>query len=1110
MKTVIVKSFATLLGILLIVGIVPMRISASSAVELAAQINAIDGLFADAGAGVVTVTGTNENITTPLALNIDTGVTVNWEAVYTGSVSPATASMVTISGSGTFNVRFTGLIVNTGTGNTLNITGSGTTVAVYNSGSIQSSRSGSAILISANNVEIDVARLGTVISLDGNANAAIQIGGGSAVTGNVVNVNGGSVISIGPGFAINDGAGTALLNNNTSISITSGIISAGGNSAIHSTGINSKVVVTGGILSNAAGNNLNPVIDMGGDMGGASAYNITISGTAIVQSTSTNGYTLQTKGNVLIQDNAHIAAINGRAINLVGMDSVARIEGGLVETIGSGTAGSGTAISTATTNLDTVVRASIEVVGGTVTSVNGSAIAATGAASKVTVGGDAVVSTQSSVNHAINATGSGVTISIGENAEVSAITTDAVHTVATTSNAVTVSGNAKISSHTGRAIYSGGAASGVIVNGTCQIWVWNTGNAIYCRTGTVTLTNGFVFAYGTVATGTSNVVNAATINKPPGSVAMLVTWIKRPGSEPWIYRQGFYTDLDVDTENFGTLRWENDPVLGGGISYGYYYSPNLNSGFFPIYEVSVYRDFGLIFNSATGQMTQNVDGTGNLAYPNLTPFTEGWQFTWDAIQPSLGDPFTLVLNGFSWVTDLVLSASAAPTIPPAVPAALTIVGDTTIVINGDSRFESTNPDGGAGIRFGQSTGPGNESVVIDGSATLTAVGRNSPGVGIDIRTGTLTICEGTFIAQAGRAIDWVGSDPEPPGRIYPDPHTGDYIWTFSKNFDGTGGTTGFGEDDPFQLYSSDKFVMLKTVTPINLTGAVQQGGISRVADTVAIRLSFDTDVYGLTSDDIEIINSSGEAVKGIVSPTLDPKVWILTLNRVDAEGTVRVQISRHFENYLVEVRERSVQIYKAEVTRYSINLTNTVAAGGDTNKLFEFEIIFFSDPYKPQPISFANNQLDVNAFFVTYSNPTPIPSDRITGPYNTVLLLKHNESVIIHNFPPGDYMIYEHANDGFITAFNINDRGYFTAPDGKSSVFTVGSDIVIESFNSITRETPGEPERPFDPDDPEDRGTTENEKSPQTGDYRSIALPITILILGILCIVGGIKVRTGV
>jgi len=1086
MKANFNKFLAVLIVSVMVFTIVPIRARAATT-ELAAQINAISGLFADATGSNVTVTGTNESITSSLLLNIPSGISVNWEATYTGAVSPASASMITVGGSGTFNVRNYGTVENIGTGNTLNITGSGTTVRVYNEGTVQSARSGSAILISANNVEVDIGRMGSVISLDGNANAAIQIGGGAATLGTVVNINNGSVISIGTGFAINDGAGTALLDNDTTISVTGGVVTAGGNSAIHSTGIRSAVTVTGGVISNAAGNNLNPAIDMQGDMTGVSptpAYNITIGGSAIVQSTSLNGYAVQTKGSVLVQENALVAAINGRAINLVGLDSVARIEGGAVETIGSGSAGSGSAISTATTNLETVVRASVEVTGGNVSSVNGSAITVTGAGSKVTVSGNAVVSTTSSVNHAINATGTGATIEINGDAVVSATATDAVHTTAATTNAVTVGDSAMVSSGNGRAVYSGGAGSGVIINDTCRVWVWNTGNAIYCRNGTVTVNSGFVFAYGV---DTGNVINAATINTVPGS-ALIVAWNKRQDPVNWRYywgSMGTYNDIHVSYMP-DTMRviWDNEPVSGSALSY----SIGANEYFFPIPEVSVYRRFGLIFDSSTGFMYRNIDGTGDLSTNTVRFYTDDY-VAWESEQIAPAGPYKLIFleHGFSWITDT--------TDTYVVLAALTIVGSTEIEIRGDSRFESIHPSG-TGIKFDESSAPDIQNVTFSGSSTLTAVGSNSPGIGLDVRNGMLTMDGSTFIAQGGRAINWEGS---PTGRVIRGPSINDYVWRYSKNHDGSDSDFGYGLTNPFEYFETDKYVMFRPVQRVNLRSAVQLGGISHVADSVAIVLTFSSPVSGLTADDIEITDGSGQAVKGILSGS--GNTWILTLNRVDAEGTINVRVNQFVDEFYIEENERdNVQIYKAETEEYHIILTKTVQPGGDFNQLFEFEVFSTDDP-RSLSVPLIANPDDTYPVYVTFKDGSPLPAERITGAGNNILLIKHNEAVMIHELPVGNYYVREHANQGLISAFNINSEGWFTAPDGSSREFMLTSDIVVDCFNSIVPEVPGEPERPFDPENPEVPPDI-REESPPTGVSRNTVFPAVMLIFALVAFTG--------
>jgi len=1029
--------------------------------------------------------------------------------------------MMTISGSGTFNVRNNGFISNIGTGNTLNITGAGTVIELNTGGTVQSARSGNAIYITTDNVEINAGTAGSIISLDGNANAAIQIGGGSDTLGTVINVNGGSVISIGSGFAINDGAGTALTNNNTRISVTGGVVTAGGNSAIHSTGIRSTAVISGGVISNAAGNNINPAIDMVGDMTGvvpSPAYNITVNGTAVVQSSSVNGYALQTKGNVLVQGNSLITANNGRAINLVGMDSTALIQGGVVETTGNGTA-----LSTATTNVETVVRASIEMTGGIVRSANGIAINATGADSKVTVSGG-TVSTMSSSNHAINATGSGVAISINGTAEVSATAGDAIRTTATLADAVSVSGRAKVSSLTGRAIQANSAGAGVTISGTSQVFVLNDGNAVRCTGGNVTLTGGFVFAYGANAL---NVINSPAIGTP-GSLGLVVTWNRAAGNRIYMQGDSISANPDLDIRISGSnshFWWYNHPTMGGGINYAY----GANVGFFPIDEVTICAEYGLIFVSANGRVYRNVDNNivldaGGLPMaPNNIEFfsyKEGAVFP-----PNLprwgGSPGELRLYGFSWATNTSTIAIGTPL------DALTIIGDTNIVVTGESTFEAANPSA-VGVRFWS----GNENVRVTGTETFKAAGSSwAPGTGIDINDGTLTFAGGTFIAQASRAVDWL--DPS-TNRIIADPSIFDYSWTFGRNYDGSGGITGYGAETPFELYTTDSFVRFKTVTPVNLISATQLGGISHIADSVAIELTFGSPVSGLTVDDITITNNGTvNAEKGAL--TGSGTTWVLTLNSVGAEGTVGILVSAHIDDYFIAGNVISgIEVYKADPNQFDLFLGHTVDIGGDYAMLFEFEILIADDPRAPRAIKLTTNPDDEEAYLVTYRNDTPLPADRIIGDNNNVLKLKHNEVVKIHFFSEGYFIVQEHINVGFITAYKMEGEDWYTAPDGLSKRFRLDTDTIIYCFNSLVPETPGAPARPVAPADPADPvnprypygpdnpgfptnpinpntpGVTPtpippppqlppvlNTRSPQTGTDHNFTMPVILLILAI-------------
>ncbi|MCL1808819.1 MAG: S-layer homology domain-containing protein [Clostridiales bacterium] len=338
----------------------------ATASELEAQINAVSGLTASVSGSTVTVNGSAHR-TTNLNLNINSGVTVNWNAVLTGNAT-ANDYLLTLSGNGTFTIGLGGSItVSSGAGGTVYISG-GVTLNVAG-GSIESPGAGSAVTIAA----------------------------GTAGVG--INISGGSISSVPNGYAINDGSGMTASSNNTIINVSAGLVEAGSACAIRSTGIASVVTISGGEVRNSAASNTNSVIYMNyAPAPNNNLDNIVVSG-GIVRTTNpgNQSYVLQTSQNIRILG-GEVLSIAGRTINLVGEFSTATVTGGRVCT------DSGTAISTATTTLDDVTYASIVISGGTVEALStGTALRITGYGSTVAVSGDAKVLAKSGL--AIDASG---------------------------------------------------------------------------------------------------------------------------------------------------------------------------------------------------------------------------------------------------------------------------------------------------------------------------------------------------------------------------------------------------------------------------------------------------------------------------------------------------------------------------------------------------------------------------------------------------------------------------------------------------------------------------------------------------------------------------------
>ena len=512
--------------------------AAMDAPALAAHINNIAGLSAlQSGSDVIVTSVSTVSFAATLSLNIDSGVTVKWQANIT---SPLNAYLFDISGGGEFEVSNCSILsTGTRTSGAIRVSGAAT-ITIGSSGSVIAERIGNPMLINAGGVTINVEAGGVVRSLSNNSNAAIQISGNTqaAVQEVTINVNGGSVISDTNGNAINDGAGTSPIDGNkTIITVSGGVVTAGGNSAIHATGTHSTVTVTGGVVSNAAGNNFNPSIDMIGDLFGASGPNVTVSGAGVVQSTSVNGYTIQTRGNVLVEGSALVSAINGRAINLVGMSSVATVTGGIVETV------NGTAVSTATTNPEQVENASITISGGIVQATGtGTAVRVTGKNGNVSItGGD------------VKAMGTGIVVQAsGEN------------------NTVSISGGKVQAEGTGTSVRVSGALSTVDISGG---WVTAKNGYAVDVSGALSaeISNGFVFAWGN---STSKVVTPIT-KLDLTFVGMIVAWNTTDGTGT--YYEDSSTDLTIMPAETATAEWKE-----GSPANGIEYLQGGNSGFFPL------------------------------------------------------------------------------------------------------------------------------------------------------------------------------------------------------------------------------------------------------------------------------------------------------------------------------------------------------------------------------------------------------------------------------------------------------------------------------------------------------------------------------------------------
>jgi len=687
----------------------------STTIDLSTQpISAIQSALSNAVSGdIITVTG-SATASTGYAFSINAGVTVNWQAKLSGAVSPSTAFMIILNGSGTFNVGNGGSINNTGTGGTINAIGAGMTLNIQSNGEVLAERSGSAINIAASNVTLNVNNTGNIT----NTGTTSAVNVMTQLTNVQINVNSGSISSAPTGNAINDSGG------DTHITVTNGgVITAGAARAIWSQGMDSlsTVLVDGGVVINAAGNNLNPAIDMSGVQGNllGGNLNVVVKGAGVVRSTSSTGFALQTRGNVLVYENAQVISINGRAINLVGASSNATIR----DSASVSAIGTGTAISTATTNPQDLPDTSISIEGGTVSAISGNAINITGINSKVTVVGGVVSSVS---GNAINA-------------DTGLVLANPASNPYANFNIIVAGGS--VSSSTGYAIQNlgGGPASEVIVSDTAnglggsggpggQVSVFTNGAAIRAPNGTVTVNGGFVFAYGS---NYSTAISAKTVVRPTSLGGQIGTWNQTAAVAAGrnVYGQGTAVDLAL---YFGTLplhlQWYFNPKFGSGI----YYVNGRTAGFFPFSQVTVSNDYALIFNSYDGKMYRDIGDsvTPKIGYEitvghspmGADPTLGAW---WSTFNEAEGG-YDLHLSGFSWTTT---SVNRALTIMDTAGTQEVV----TVFLNGNSIFDS-RASAGTGITIWDGL-----TVNIDGSGTLTARGNSNDGIGLEFGGSDITL-----------------------------------------------------------------------------------------------------------------------------------------------------------------------------------------------------------------------------------------------------------------------------------------------------------------------------------------------------------------------------------
>ena len=308
------RPLATLLAAMMVIGLFaafPLTASAATGAQLKTTIEG----FAHGGEGelivevftnpvnhqtFVNVTGSVTGVTNGLQLNIDAGVTVRWQANYSGSTS---GELLYIESSGIFDVVSGGSLVNSGSGDTVWFR-SGADFKV-SGGTVSNTGTGRAIYATVDNAKITVSG-GTVSAAHNNA---IEVGGANSI----IDISGGAVSGTGEATIYTHGEYTTL-------TVSGGNLS-GEWSAICTGGSHSSVVVNGGTLSGG----VSTIYSSGGDS------TVTVSGGEVRNTEPYNPYTLD----VAIQSsgsNSSVTIINGLVVGsiLIESEGTLTIEGGFV------------------------------------------------------------------------------------------------------------------------------------------------------------------------------------------------------------------------------------------------------------------------------------------------------------------------------------------------------------------------------------------------------------------------------------------------------------------------------------------------------------------------------------------------------------------------------------------------------------------------------------------------------------------------------------------------------------------------------------------------------------------------------------------------------------
>jgi len=890
----------------------------------------------------------------------------------------------------------------------------------------------------------------------------------------------------------NTGSGNAVFapmaagsTGNAQITVTGGVVAANTGNAILTEGPSAIVTVShiGAVFNNAA-NNLRPAINMLGNTGTAASptnplENVRILGGSVASiSLDGSGYAIQTYGNVRVTDPAQVFVTNGRAINLVGMNSTATVAGGIVEAIGSGVA-----ISTATTAslIPQVANTRVVIEGGTVRAVSGVAVQITGANSRIDISGGRVSNTSSGSagnavinvtggNSEVNITGGEVWSEIGRAVNITSSGSSSsvnvsggtvktygggntIHTMGSVGS-INISGNAQVGALGGYAIYVSSAGTVNVTGG--QVYAMSR-YAVYAVHSTFSMSGGFAFAYGSAI---DDVVRNAAFTNPAGN-GIVVAWINPNRLE---YPEGSRYELSIFPAGAESqVRWS-----GGGIDY--------TTGFFNIPDVVVYAYYGLIFDVATGQFHRNVDGTFNVNNPtNVLYEHQSDNRHWNS------NTNTLTLSGFNWYSNMDDAPEYAQ-----MQVALFIQDSSNLYLNNNVNLTINLAEGYTNIFRSEFTCPREEIPRIF-------------GIYIHPSVSSVTITgDGELEATGGDLViaPPIPGFPDDPGSAsYGIGIIGSTIIIESGTVNATGGnayatSTGIAVLcilDPNDPRTSNLTIAGGTVTG---TGSQAQGQIAGAGYSWGI---FATGTFAITGSILTAVGNTSAFPVYYPGPTALPSsyaYWTRADTIRPAANDIGIWVPSPGPAFTPNVADLFVRIS----TRPAAIVGNRVVtgmAGVALTDTFSVDITLFGTT-----VDHDLNDVFAAQWFANLPNGIVVMANARAGS-NTITLtftgtpFRMFEGVFDIIIPSN---MLSSATEGLAVIFNPDARFLIETdpenpcpeeppapPDGPDGP-------VYGPYDDPPAETPGEPDLPL----PDDRI-----KSPQTGIERNVLAPIILILFGV-------------